>query len=348
MALGNLDLVTTELRQGKPKDFIKTYVPAAWKGLHEPAPVWERTLTQIFGGDEDLICFVNKILGYAITGKPVEHVFIVFHGPGGRNGKGTILEILGHVLGPFAGQIESEMLLKQPFGKAAGGPSSEIMALRGRRLVWASESDDGRRLNPGKIKWLSGGDTLVGREPYGRRQISFKPSHQIILLTNHLPRADADDPALWSRILIIKFEERFVKNPDPSNPHEHQADLHLLDKLKQEASGILAWLVRGCLAWQQEGLNPPEQVKMALRAYHKDEDLLASFIDDCCKCGPDLDVQAGKLYSTYQEWCHRTGLKSASMVWFGKRIKERFDSFRDPSSNLIFYSGIGLFPGQSG
>ena len=280
--------------------------------------------------------YLQRLLGYCATGLTVEHIFPIFHGAG-RNGKGTLFEVMAYVLGPYAGPTEAELILKQKMTRQSGGPTSDIIYLRGKRLVWISETDEGRRLNAGRVKWLSGGDTLTGRGNYDRRQISFRPSHKLILLTNHRPHADASDYALFQRLHLVPFTLSFVE--DPQKPKERKADKGLLEKLKAEGPGILAWLVRGCLAWQKEGLNPPEAVKAATKAFQEEEDLIGQFISEKCTLGPGLEVQAGTLFTAYQEWTEKNGLKAFSGVKFGREIRNRFDSYKDRNT---FYTGVDL------
>jgi putative DNA primase/helicase len=210
------------------------------------------------------------------------------------------------------------------------------MALREKRLVWASESEEGRKFNVGKLKWLTGGDTLTGRAPYGRKQITFKPTHKLFLLTNYKPQAPANDYALWARLHLIPFTLAFIDEPQKEN--ERKADPNLLEKLKQEAPGILAWLVRGCMAWQQEGLKPPESVQAATRQYQQDEDIIGQFIIERCITGTGKQVKGGDLYEAYKTWCDERGLE-ANKSTFGKEIKKRFDSY---TKRYVFYTGLDL------
>jgi putative DNA primase/helicase len=333
---GVINLRDGTFRPGRPEDFIKTVAPVEWQGLEAPAPNLSDFLSGIFDGNQRLVGYLQRLLGYCTTGLTVEHVFAIFYGAG-RNGKGTLFEIMAHVLGPYAGPTEAELILKQKMTRQSGGPTSDIIYLRGKRLVWISETDEGRRLNAGKVKWLSGGDTLTGRGNYDRRQISFRPTHKLILLTNHRPHADASDYALFQRLHPVPFELSFVE--DPQKPKERKADKGLLEKLKAEGSGIFAWLLRGCLAWQREGLNPPEEIKSARRAYQEEEDLVSQFLSEKCILGTGFEVQAGTIYAAYQKWVEEKGLKAFSGVKFGKEIKGRFDSYKDRNT---FYKGVGL------
>jgi putative DNA primase/helicase len=333
---GVIDLRTGNHRPGRPDDFLKTVSPTEWKGLDEHAPTWEKFQIEIANGDRDLIDFKQRLYGYCTTGETTHHVAPILHGPG-RNGKGTELETIKAVMGPYAGAIESELILKQKFAKHSGGPSSDVMNLRGKRIVWVSETDEGRRLNAGKVKWLSGGDTLTGRGVYEKRQIDFRPTHKLLILTNHRPRADAADYALWARLLLIPFKISFVD--EPTAPNERKANPELPAKLKAEGPGILAWLVRGCLAWQKEGLNPPEAVRAATTDYREAEDTIGQFIQERCTTGQGLQVRAGELFSDYRTWAEEMGLKPMTGTKFGNEIKTRFDHYK---TNYVFYLGLGL------
>ena len=334
---GVIDMKTGKLSSGNPTDFIKTAAPTEWRGINEPCYVWDRFIADIFGNNTDLIAFIQRLLGYGITGLSILHIFIILWGIG-RNGKGTILETLRHTLGEYAMKTESELLLEQKYSRQAGSPNSGILSLRGRRIVWASETNDGRRLNAGKIKELCGGDTLNARAVFGKNHVQFEPSHQLLLLTNSKPSAPASDYALWKRIYLIPFSQSFVDGPQA--PNEKKADPYLSEKLKAEAPGILAWLVRGCLAWQREGLNPPDIVKVATEGYRKDEDLIGRFIDEKLVRGESCRTKASDAYQAFKKWCEENGLHTPSGTRFGKEMKQRFDSCKDVGS--IFYNGIGF------
>lgn len=324
-------------RPGRQDDFIKTFSPVEWRGINEPAYVLEAFLKSTLNGDDELIAYLRRLCGYALTGTCHEHVLPILWGKG-RNGKGTFLQAIADVLGDLAGPVQSEMLLDQGRLRSSAGPTSDIMALRGRRLAWASETDEGRKLNAGKVKWLVGGDTLVGREPYARCEVSFKPTHTLFLLTNHKPKADPDDFALWQRIHLIPFTQSFVDNP--TRPDEKPRDPKLAEKLKAEAPGILAWMVRGCLEWQRQGLNPPASVLSATNDYRQDEDLLGQFLAECCVQAPHAWVKAGEIRKAYEGWCGENGHHPVSGYKFSKYLLARYD--RDDSSRHRSYLGVGL------
>jgi putative DNA primase/helicase len=337
---GLINLTDGSLRPGRCDDLIRTYAPVEWQGLECPSPLWEKFLSEVFDGESEVIEYLQRHLGYSLLGKATEHRYPILYGEG-RNGKGTLFEALAHVLGDLAGPVESEMLLAHKFTKQSGGPTSDIMYLRGKLLVWSSETEEGRHLSTSRLKWLTGGDTLTGRVPHGKRQVTFRPTHTLFLLTNHKPHAPANDFALWSRIILIPFTQAFVDEPAKEN--EHKADPGLLDKLKSEASGILAWLVRGSLDYQKIGLKPPEIVKKATEAYRKDEDLVNLFLSEKCESAPDYRVKSGELYAAYRTWAQANGVEVLNLTRFGKDMKTRFDFVR--VGGYVFYIGIRLLEG---
>ncbi len=334
---GVINLRTGDIWPGRPEEFIKMVAPVEYHGLDTPAPSWERFIDGIFDADESLVAFVRRLLGYALTGQTTEHIAPIFYGEG-RNGKSTLVEAARYVMGDYAGTIESEMLLMQRFSRQSGGPSPDIMSLRGKRFCYCSETESGRQFNISRLKWLSGGDTLVGREPYGKRLVTFSPTHKIFLSTNNRPRANADDYAFWKRALLIPFNLSFVD--EPREAHERQADAELLPKLKAEAPGILAWMVRGCLEWQKWGLNPPETVKAATQAYRDAEDTIKNFLNECCTEGATNIVRAGALFDAYRKWCEQNSEQPVTATKFGKYMGKKYDSSKDNSGK--FYMGLGF------
>jgi len=334
---GVIELQTGTFRPGSPEDYIKTVCPSEWKALQEPAPIWEKFLLEIFDGNEELVGYLQRLFGYSITGLTVEHVLPILWG-GGRNGKGTMLETLGFVLGDLAKPIQAEMLMHQGRMRSSAGPSPDIMALRGRRLAWGSETDEGVRIDLAKVKYLTGGDTLVGRPPHARDMIQFSPTHTLFLLTNHKPEIPINESGIWDRVNLIPFTLRFVDEPTEAN--DRKRDPFLPDKLKAEAPGILAWLVRGCLEWQKSRLNPPSIVKETTAEYRKDEDILGSFLEEMTYIDVNSKVKAGELYKAYERWALSNGYKPIGGKKFGERISKIYKRTRGSKGN--YYAGVGL------
>ncbi len=337
-ANGIIELDTGNFRPGRPGDYIRTAAPVAWRGLNAPAPRWERFLQEIFAGDDELIAFVQRLLGYGITGQAIEHVLPVLWGKG-RNGKETLLETLRAVLGDLAAPASKDVVMEAR--RDAGAATPHLYDLRHRRLVWVSETREGARLNAEQVKWLTGGGTITARPLHGH-PVTFTPRYLLLLITNHRPKADPDDYALWKRLLLIPFTQSFVDDPQAAD--EHKADPRLPEKLRAEGPGILAWLVRGCLDWQAEGLKPPATVRLATEKYRQEEDELAQFVGECCFTGAGAEATGGELYKAYRDWCDDYGLKAMSATAFGRKMSRRFEKRR--AGRGMIYAGVGLLAGQ--
>ena len=338
-ANGVVDLRTGECRPGRPDQFISKASPTEWKGVNAPAPRFDAWIREVLSGDEDLVLFLQRALGYSITGLIQEHVLLVLHG-GGRNGKGTLVELLSYVLGPLAGPIQAEMLLDQGRARSSAGPSPDIMGLRGLRVAFASETDENRKFSPSRVKWLTGGDTLVGRHPHDKYEIRFIPTHTLILLTNHKPSAPDTDFAFWERVRLVPFKLAFVDR-EPSAANERRARKGVVEELKEEAPGILAWLVRGCLAYQERGLDPPLAVKEATADWQKAENEILDFIEDYCRRDEMAKVQATILYDNFNRWFKANrSRKGVSQSMFGRIMGKRFG--KKKIEGVVYYIGIWL------
>jgi len=338
-ANGVVDLVTGELVDGRPEDYLLKASPVEWQGIDAACPTWERALDEILSGNQKLVQFVQRIFGYALIGEVRQSLLVVLAGQG-RNGKSMIVEIMSEILGPLAGAIRSEMLLDQFRTASSAGPTPDIMALRGLRLAFASETDDGCRISPSRVKWLTGNDKLTGRNPHDKYEVQFKPTHTLFLLTNHKPHAPVDDFAFWERVVLVPFELSFVDRT-PRADNERRADPDLPVKLRAELPGILAWLVKGCLHYQREGLNPPPIVKDATAEYQRDEDLIADFLEDCCIIGPDYTAGATALYQSFEAWWQTNVSKRApKQKRFGSLMKKRFK--KEKLSGIYRYLGVGI------
>jgi len=320
VANGVIDLHTGELRDGKPEDYIRTVSPTIWKGLDAPVSRFERFWREIFemkcvvvDGEKHylkrtpdelqrLLSFIQRFFGYAITGEVYEHVFGMFYGEDGRNGKDTIETALSYVLGDISEAVSKDVLLETGGkSKAAGSASPHLMDLIGKRLAWANEPEKGSRFAIGQIKDLSGGGEIPARGLYEKKITKIDPTHQLLLLTNHKPVADPNDKAFWERLRLITFDMRFIENPKEAN--ERKKDVQLVGALKNEASGILAWLVRGCLEWQEDGLQTPQEVIDDGLQYRDEQDIIQLFIKECCVLQEKVKTQASLLYKSYETWC---------------------------------------------
>lgn len=335
---GVIDLRTGSLRPGRPDDYISKASPVEFTDILTPAPNWEKALNEIFQDRRSLVDFIGRLFGYSMAGLTVEAFLPILFGQG-RNGKSMIVEIISHVMGKMAAPIRAEMLLDQSHLKSSASASPDIMALRGLRLAFASETDQGRRFSTSKIQWLTGSDTMTGRYLYDKRDIEFSPTHTLILLTNHKPSVNDNDFAFWERVCLIPFPLSFVTRK-PAQDNERPADINLREKLLTEESGVLAWLVRGFISWQKRGFDPPPEVIDATKEYRKDEDIIDHFITECCYTDPSAETSAKDLYTAFKKWWEENvSRKSISQKRFGGMMTKKF---KRQKSGVYMYLGIGI------
>lgn len=272
-----IDLATGEQIESNPDDYLLNAVAAEWKGIDAPCPEWEKFFETIHQGDKGVMRLVHAMLGYSISGLTTEHFIGCFIGEG-RNGKGTMFETIKKIIGDLSWSIGSELLLEQRNTRSSAGPSPDLFSLMGRRFVIASETDENQRISCSQVKKLSGGDTIKTRAPFDKKEINFEPTHTLFLYTNHTPAGLARDYALYKRLLFLKYPLKFVDNP--VLPDERPRDPDLPQKLREEASGILAWLVRGGLIWRAEkGLHPPANVLADIDAVRLADDVIMQFFN---------------------------------------------------------------------
>jgi P4 family phage/plasmid primase-like protien len=306
---GVVDLRTGRLRAHSPDDYITKLVPVRYEP-EARCEVWDRALMEIMGGDAAMVAFLGRWFGYCLTADVREQAFVV-HWGGGSNGKSTVLETIGEVLGDYAGTAAPGLLAA---AKSDRHPT-EIAALFGRRMVTAHESGDGVVLREDFVKQATGGDRLTAR--FMREDFfEFEPTHKIQLLTNHKPQVRGTDEGIWRRVLLVPYLESFGSLEQVARGERGRVgDLTLRDRLRAagEMQGVLAWLVRGCLAWRESGgLMSPERVRVASRDYRAEQDRVGQFIRECCEVGPELREPLtegmGGLYPSYVAWCREGGI----------------------------------------
>jgi putative DNA primase/helicase len=291
VANGVVDLKTGRLRSGKQSDKITLHSDVIFDPRAQ-APRWEQFLGEIFEGDRELIDYIHRALGYSITGNVNEQCLFFCNGLG-ANGKSTFLDVLHHTFGAYACNLPFSALEL----KSRAPIPSEIAGLVGRRFVTAIETNETTRLNEGRIKALTGCDPITARFLYSE-WFTYQPSAKYWLAFNNKPQIVDDSQGLWRRVRMIPFEHRFSAQ---------EADPKLPDALKAEAPGILAWLVRGSLKWQAEGLEAPDHVKAATNAYREESDPLADYLAERCAPDSKAQVSARTLYLDYREWAQANG-----------------------------------------
>lgn len=290
------------------------------------APEWTQFLNQIFNNDKELIDYVQKAVGYSLTGSTKEQVMFILYG-NGRNGKSIFIDTIADTLGNYARSMQADSIMVKPNKSSV---NSDIARLEGARLVTSSEPNAGLKLDEGLIKQLTGGDTVTARYLYGK-EFEFKPEFKLWLATNHKPIIQGTDDGIWRRLMLIPFA---VKIPDD------KVDKDLKYKLQREEIGILNWAVEGALRWQREGLNPPSSVLKASNSYRSEMDILASFIDDQCEVVTGVTVRANDLYQRYKHWATNNTEYLMSATKFGREFSKRFEKKRDRLG--VYYVGIRL------
>lgn len=307
---GTVDLGAGKLYKHRREDLITKLAPVDFD-KKAAAPRWEKFLREIFNDDEDLIGFVQRSVGYSLTGETKEHCLFFLYGQG-RNGKSTFLEVIRTLLGDYAQQADFNSFQD----RRGEGPRNDIARMRGARFVTAIEAKGERGFDETMLKQMTGGDTVVARRLY-EDFFEFKPQHKLWLAANHKPVVKEQTEAFWSRIRLIPFSVTI--------PVERRQK-GLADKLAKELSGILNWALKGCLAWKANGLQEPAAVLKATKSYREENDVLGEFLAACCVVEEEGWASTPALYRAFTDWWTDTrGHRSTplSMAWFGRLLGER-------------------------
>jgi putative DNA primase/helicase len=322
---GTLDLRTGTLQPHDPADLLTKLCPVPFDPT-ATCPNWERMLDTIMRGHADLITFLQRAVGYSLTGSVAEQVLFLLWGKG-SNGKSTFLNALLDSLGDDYSMQAPDGLLMVKHGDSH---PTERADLHGKRFVSSVEVEEGRRLAESLVKQLTGGDSIRARR-MREDHWQFAPTHKLWLAANHKPTIVGTDHAIWRRVKLIPFT---VTIPDADQ------DKELLAKLKAERPGILAWAVRGCLDWQQHGLGEPDEVKAVTAEYRDEMDVLGAFVAELCVEGERFTAKASAVYAAYHKWCQANGEDAVSQRRFGLAMSER--GFQRYASNGKWYRGIAL------
>lgn len=325
---GTLDLRTGKLL-GHDRGHLVTKLAPVDFDPNAECPLWMAFLDRIMGENEGLTSFLQRAVGYSLTGDTSEQCLFLLYGTG-ANGKSVFVRTVGRLLGDYAGAASFETFLV----RRREGPRNDVADLRGARFVSAIEAEKGQRLAESLVKSLTGGDRIKARFLYSEH-FTYEPTFKLWLAANHKPVVRGADLAIWRRIRLVPFT---VAIP------EAEQDRHIGEKLAEELPGILRWAAEGCLAWQREGLRPPPEVRSATAAYREESDPLAEFLADCCAIGDSLQTRFGDLFAAYQRWAGANRIPERERLSnraFGDRLSERgFDAYRDKKTRWRI--GIGL------
>lgn len=299
-----------------------------------PTPLWTRFLAETFGGNTELVGYLQRVIGYAATGKITHHILPFLHG-GGANGKSVLTDVLLHVLGDYAITLPSTVLIAEKYSH-----DTELARLAGARLVVCSEVAEDGKFDEGRVKLLTGGDRLSARFLYSN-PFEFTPSHTLILSGNHQPSVKMGGNSFWRRLRLIPFEHTV--------PEERRIDDLATILVEKEGPGILAWIVAGAQA-AATGLREPQSVIDATARYEREEDAFGQFIADCLHLVPGSEVvktDSAKVRQAYSRWCRDNGASELSAQSFGRELRRRTDVAVRASNSKRWYVGLGLIDAEA-
>jgi P4 family phage/plasmid primase-like protien len=335
---GVVDLKTGELNPHSAEYMMTMQSPIEYDPKAD-CPMWKQFIKSIFIDDDELIQYVQRAVGYSLTGDIREQCFFILHGRG-SNGKSTFLDIIAAIMGDYHKTTEADNLTEKGSQSSA---SPYLVVLRGRRFVKATETHADKTLNETLIKRVTGETELSVRALY-QAPITIKPQFKLWLATNHRPEIYSQDDGLWRRIKLIPFKAKFYDRHDPDAPTNGPfKDKDLLNKLRTELPGILTWAVEGCKIWLKEELSVPDAVQNATNEYREDMDIIGNFIEECCVMSRNESVTCNQLYEAYKEWTKQAGHLPCSKNKFGRKISERgqFERIRKTHGENA-YKGLNI------
>jgi putative DNA primase/helicase len=290
---GTLNLQTGQLVQTSIKAYVTRGVGTAFDP-HAICPIWEGFIKRVTRGHYGLAEFIQRSVGYSLTGQTVEHVFWFLHGAG-RNGKSTFIETLQNLSGEYGARSSEKLLAMSKHG--ADTPQDEVAGLHGCRFLFGSETQEGVRLNEKFIKDLTGGDTVHGRQLY-KEGVQFRPTCKLWMFGNHRPDICGTDHGIWRRVQLVPFTATITAE---------EIDKDLPAKLCTELPGILNWAIAGLRQWETAGLAAPRCVTSATAEYQSDQDILGDFINDNVNSVHGATTTKPAMYKSYQRWAIEKG-----------------------------------------
>lgn len=307
---GTINLRSGNFYPHRREDLISKIAPVTCDPTAMDPELWFSFLNRIMAGSEGLIAYLQKLIGYCLTGDTREKCLPVAYGIG-DNGKTILTATIGGMLGDYAQETPVETLMI----KRNEGIPNDIARLKGARLVTASEGERGQKLAESLIKRLTGGDKISARFLH-QEFFEFTPEFKIFLSTNHRPVIQGGDNAIWNRIHLVPFEVTIPKA-------EQIPRTVMLEKLRQEWPGILKWAIQGCMLWQEEGLQKPQEVEQATESYRADSDIIGGFIFDMCVLNPLAKCTKAELRRAYENWCAANDEAPLSAKDFKSILTER-------------------------
>jgi putative DNA primase/helicase len=316
------------LREQRRSDYITWLAPVTYDP-NAKSPLFDRFIERVLP-DAELRNFVKRYCGYCLTGDTGEQVMALFWGRG-ANGKSTLVNVLLSIFGAYGTTLPFSSL-KHDDNKRGSEATPDLVKLPGRRLVCASEPEQGTKLSEGLIKTLTGGDTMNVRQ-LNQPFIEFTPVFKLILSFNNKPAVRGQDEGIWRRLLMVPFGIVIPKS-------ERDPDLN--KKLLAEKSGILNWMLEGYQEWRDIGLKVPDSVMEATKAYRDETDPLGGFLEAAVMKTPGRSLGAATFYRCYQLWSKENGVDALSQTAFGRSLPDRGYIKSKDSRGSIVYLGVSL------
>ena len=326
---GYINLEKGTLKDHDSKLYFSKYSPVEFTDKID-CPQWLDFLDQIFDGDQALIDYLQRAVGYSLSGSTEEQMMFILYG-NGRNGKSVFLDIIKEIMGNYTTNIQPQTLMVK---NQSGGANSDIARLQGARLVTSTEPNDGMRFDEGLVKQITGGDEITARFLYGD-EFDYYPEFKLWMATNHKPIIRGTDDGIWRRMAIIPFT---VQIP------EHKVDKQLPSKLKRELRAILNWAVEGYQLWRMIGLAEPQVIKDQRGEYRKEMDPIAEFIEERCFIDEGERERSSDLFAEFKAWASINNEYEMSHTKFGKEMSKRF---KKVPNNGVWYEGIGILQASS-
>ena len=291
----------------------------------EGRELWLDTLKLIFQGDQELIEYVQRIVGLAAIGEVYQEALVIAYGDG-SNGKSTFWNTIAGAMGDYAGLISADTLTVN----CKRNVKPELAEVKGKRLLIASELEEGQRLSTSIVKQLCSTDLIEGEKKY-KDPMKFRPTHSLILYTNHLPKVGAMDSGIWRRLIVIPFNARITGNSDIKNYSKHL--------LKHAGPYITKWIIEGAEKAIRDNyrLKVPQCVQDAIASYKADNDWMAHFLEECCETGDGLKEKSGELYSAYRAFSAQNNEFCRSTTEFYTALEQRGFSRHRLSSGFFVY-----------
>ena len=301
------------------------------ENAQKPPETWLKFLNDISNGRQDWIDYLQKVLGYCLTGDTSEQKIFFFYGDG-ANGKSTLCNVVRDIFGNYAKSVRPTIIANNNKNDNVDQANSELASLPNIRLALAEEGSQGVSLDEATVKQITGGTEISTRKLYADT-FQFKPKFKLIMCTNHKPRISGNDYGIWRRVILIPFDRIFK---------EEEKDKTLADKLKKEYPQILNWIINGFYAWQSDGLDDkPKCVQDAISEYKDDENPLSDFTAICLKLDAEKEVKSGDLWKAYDLFCADEQIRnSISQTTFGKLIRALPNVKKIRKRDGIYYSGL--------